>query len=97
MKRMMMLTAAIALMGTAAAATIDSDALIRDLSSQGFTRVVVKRGPTQVMVQAIRGQEKLDLVLDNDTGTVLTQHMARSGFTTTRRPGSTLPTGTAIS
>ncbi len=44
---------------------------VADLQAAGYTRIEVKRGLSQMKVEAIRGSEKLELVLDRATGAVL--------------------------
>ena len=87
MIRKLMMSAAFVLMGTALSAAVSTDVVVQSLSDQGFTRVEVKRGLTQVKVKAIRGDEKLDLVLDGLTGRILKQTMARTMFLDNKTPG----------
>lgn len=87
MIRKLMMSAALALMGTTASAAISTDDVIQSLSAQGFTRVEVKRGLTQVKVKAIRGDQKLDLVLDALSGKVLQQAMVPTMFLDNKTPG----------
>ena len=55
----------------AALAQIDADALVEQYQSQGYTRVEVKVGPSQVKVEAIRGTTKVETIYDSATGAVL--------------------------
>ena len=48
----------------AAAAQITTDGVIQDLSAQGYSRIEVANGPTQMKVEAIRGTEKLEVIYD---------------------------------
>ncbi len=57
----------------AAAAQITTDGVIQDLSAQGYSRIEVANGPTQMKVEAIRGTEKLEVIYDTDSGAVLKQ------------------------
>lgn len=57
--------------GSAALAEIDTNALVAGYQDLGYTRVEIKVGPTQTKVEAIRGQEKVEVVYDNSTGDVL--------------------------
>lgn len=70
MKRNLMLAAAFILFGTVASA-LTADEVVQDLVGQGYTRVEVKTGPTQIKVEAIRGTEKLEVIYDSVTGAVL--------------------------
>jgi hypothetical protein len=87
MIRKLMMSAALALMGTTASAAVSTDDVIQSLSAQGFTRVEVKRGLTQVKVKAIRGDQKLDLVLDALSGKILKQNMVPTLFFDNKTPG----------
>lgn len=87
MIRKLMMSAALALIGTAVSAAVSTDVVVQSLSAQGFTRVEVKRGLSQIKVKAIRGDEKLDLVLDGATGRILKQSMARTMFLDNKTPG----------
>ncbi|NEX47876.1 PepSY domain-containing protein [Pseudotabrizicola algicola] len=44
---------------------------VADLQAAGYTRIEVKRGLSQMKLEAFRGGEKLELVLDRATGAVL--------------------------
>lgn len=87
MIRKLMMSAALALMGSTAMAAISTDDMIQSLSAQGFTRVEIKRGLTQVKVKAIRGDQKLDLVLDAVSGKILKQNMVPTLFFDNKTPG----------
>lgn len=50
---------------------LTSDEVIADLQAQGFTRVEVKVGPTQIKVEAIRGTDKVETIYDSGSGMVL--------------------------
>lgn len=94
MKRIV-LAAAFSLGGGAALAAVDTEALVADLQQQGYSWIEVKRGPTQVEVEAVRGTTKIETVYDIATGAVLdheserasTREQARTGveFRETRR------------
>ena len=87
MIRKLMMSAALALMGSTSVAAVSTDDVIQSLSAQGFTRVEIKRGLTQVKVKAIRGDQKLDLVLDALSGKILKQNMAQALFFDNKTPG----------
>lgn len=87
MLKTLMMSAALALIGTAGSAAISSKSVIESLSAQGFTRIDVKRGLTQFKVRAIRGDEKLDLVLDSASGMILQQSKAHVLFFDNTAPG----------
>ena len=58
MKKLMMTTMAGVFAASMSFAAITTDAIVSDFQAQGFTRVEVKVGPTQMKVEAIRGAEK---------------------------------------
>jgi hypothetical protein len=62
--------AALFLSATGALALSTQD-LIDRYAADGFTRIEVKSGPTQTKVEAIRGTEKVEVVYDNASGSVL--------------------------
>ena len=73
MKRTLMMTAAFVFAGQMAFAALSTDSVVNDLTGQGYTRIEIKTGPTQMKVEAIRGTEKLEIVYDLETGAVLEQ------------------------
>jgi uncharacterized membrane protein YgcG len=87
MKRMLMTTAAAMFAGTMAFGAITSDSVITDLQSQGYTRVEVKVGPTQMKVEAIKGTSKVEVIYDIATGTVLKRETGTVGAFENTTPG----------
>ena len=73
MKRTLMMTAAFLIAGQMAFAAISTNTVVTDLQGQGYTRIEIKTGPTQMKVEAIRGTEKLEIVYDIETGAILKQ------------------------
>jgi hypothetical protein len=71
MKRTLMLTVAMVFAGHMAFAAISPDTIATDLAAQGYTRIEIKQGLTQIKVEAIRGTEKLEVIYDIETGAVL--------------------------
>ncbi|MGL4311128.1 MAG: PepSY domain-containing protein [Paracoccaceae bacterium] len=71
MKRTLVLSTALILTATMGLAKINTDALVADYQAMGYTRIEVKTGPTQTKVEAIRGTEKLEVIYDSGTGSVL--------------------------
>lgn len=69
--KLFMGAAAGAIAATMAFAQSSTDNLVAQLQEQGFTRIEVKRGPTQLKVEAIRGTTKRELVYDLATGELL--------------------------
>ncbi len=68
--RTMLLTTVFALSASMSFA-LTNDEIIAGLQSEGFTRIEIKTGPTQVKAEAIRGTEKHEIVYDAATGKVL--------------------------
>ncbi len=71
-------------------AAVDTNALIDSLQSQGYTRIEVKNGLSQVKIEAIRGTEKVEVVYDKETGAVLKSE------TETVQPGDDVAAGVSI-
>ncbi len=53
--------------------------VIDELRAQGYEFFEIKNGPTQVKVEAIRGNEKVELILDRETGEVLKREIEAAG------------------
>lgn len=64
-----------------------TDAKIAELQAAGFTRIEVKNGPTQSKIEAIRGQEKVEMVIDQTTGATLKEENERVGLFANRQAG----------
>lgn len=69
--KLMMFTAATALMANVAYAAIDAQALADSYLAKGYTFVEVKTGPTQTKVEAIKGETEIEVVYLNETGKIL--------------------------
>lgn len=78
MKRFLITAAAVLLSGQVAQAAVTAGTLISDLQAQGYTWIEVKRGPAQIKVEAVRGTEKVEFVVDAATGTVLEREVERA-------------------
>lgn len=63
--------AALVLLGGMATAQSSVEGIISDLQSQGFTSFEVKNGATQSKVEAVRGTEQVEIVIDRASGAVL--------------------------
>ncbi|NCO87578.1 MAG: PepSY domain-containing protein [Rhodobacterales bacterium] len=72
--------------GVAMASPFD-DQIVSSLQSQGFERIEIRTGLTQVKVEAIRGQDKVEIVYDLATGAVLSQQTGRIRANDTVVPG----------
>lgn len=64
-----------------------TDQVVSGLQAQGFTRIEVKEGPTQIKVEAIQGTTKVEYVYDIRTGDVLSQETERVDGDDDTRPG----------
>jgi len=64
---------------TFAMAQTVSEQVISQLRGEGFTYFEVKNGPTQVKIEAIRGNEEVEVIYDLATGALLKQEMGRAG------------------
>ena len=75
-KRLAVFAAAMVVAGSMAFGAVTSDALISQYQAAGYTRIEIKRGPTQIKVEAIKGTEKLEVIYDIATGTILKRELA---------------------
>lgn len=87
MTRRLILAATIFMGGTAAHSQDVTDQVIDRLQQDGFTRIEVQRGLTETKVEAIRGQMKLEVVYDRETGDVLKQETEAVGPGDDTAPG----------
>lgn len=55
----------------AAAAQATADGIVADLRAQGYTRIGIVEGVTQIKAEAIRGDTRLRAIYDRATGNVL--------------------------
>jgi hypothetical protein len=90
MKRTLMMTAALIFAGSMSFAAINTDTIATDLQAQGYTRVEIKKGISQIKVEAIRGTEKLEVIYDIETGAILKQEVE------TVRPGENTAPGVSV-
>ena len=68
--RSLVLAAGLAFMAQSAVA-LTAEEVVADYQGQGFTRVEVRVGPTQIKVEAIRGDQKVEVIYDSATGRAL--------------------------
>ena len=90
--RLLCYTAAIALSSGAAFAAIDGNQLADDYLAQGYTYVEVKVGPTQTKVEAIKDGVKVEVVYDNDTGSIVKQEQETVGGDDASKTGKDVKT-----
>ena len=74
--KLMMFTAAAALIGSMAQAAIDGQSLAQSYLADGYSYVEVKVGPTQTKVEAIKGSAKVEVIYDNATGDIVKQEQS---------------------
>jgi hypothetical protein len=87
MTRTISIAAFFALMGGTAFAEINVDSLVADYQAQGFTRIEIRNGLTQTKVEAIRGTEKVEIILDRASGEVLKTETETVGAFEDKTPG----------
>lgn len=71
MKSKFILTAALMVSGSMAFAGMTAEQIAADLQAQGYTRIAIKQGPSQIKAEAMRGTERLETVYDAASGDVL--------------------------
>lgn len=76
MKRITFIAAVFAIAAGAAQAQSATDQLVAGFQAGGFTRIEVKNGPTQTKIEAMRGTEQVEVVIDRATGGVLKREVA---------------------
>lgn len=76
MRTLLLTTTTIVTLATVPAfADAFTDKIVADLSSRGFTSIEIKNGPTQVKVEASRGNSDVEIVYDRATGQIISQDM----------------------
>lgn len=73
-----MLLSATLILSASAAAAITPEQVISAFQNHGFTAAEVKSGPTQIKVEAVRDDLKLEVIYDRETGTILSQERSRA-------------------
>ncbi|WP_407494692.1 hypothetical protein [Pseudooceanicola sp. MF1-13] len=87
MTRNTIVALAFAITGTMALSQSASDALVAQLSEQGFSRIEVKTGLSQTKIEATNGVEKHEYVIDNVTGGMLKSEVGALDADDSNRPG----------
>ena len=75
MIRLLPLTAAATLIGSAAIAQSLSEQLISGYQAQGYDFIEVQEGLSQIKVEATRGDRTLEVIYDSRTGAILKQEI----------------------
>ncbi len=73
------LTTAALLMGSVAIADTFTDSVVNNLKELGYEFIEVKRGPSQLKAEAVRGDRKLEVVYDLSTGKIIKQETESAG------------------
>lgn len=92
MKRLMLLTAAFAFSAKMAMALTATD-LVAAYQAEGFTRIEVTTGLTQIKVEAVKGKTKLEVIYDSTSGVILKKDSGWAGRPD-RTPGVEMLTST---
>ncbi|PPB80478.1 YpeB-like protein with putative protease inhibitory function [Albidovulum inexpectatum] len=79
MRKLAIATATLMFSSGLAMAEVSTEALVSDLQSQGFDWIEVKRGPTQIKVEAVRDGVKYEVVYDRETGAVIKSETESAG------------------
>lgn len=90
MKRTTFMAAVFALAASVALAQDATQAAVDQFKADGYTRIEVKVGPTQTKIEAIKGDTKTEVVIDNATGAVLKRE------TEAIRPGENVTPGVFV-
>ena len=84
-------TSAVALLLTAGGAlALTAQEVIDSLSAQGFTRIEVRVGPSQIKAEGIRGTEKVEIIYDAASGAMLKSESEPVGVSDNTAPGVTI-------
>ena len=73
MKKFFLLSAGLVLTATASFAAVTASQLAASYQADGFTAIEVTTGATQIKVEAVKSGQKLEVVYDIATGTILSQ------------------------
>jgi hypothetical protein len=73
MKRLIFLTTAVAFSASMAMAATTSGDLVAAYKAEGYTKIEVTTGRTQIKVEAVKGNSKIEVIYDAATGAILNQ------------------------
>jgi hypothetical protein len=71
MKRLFLFATVAALVAGAAKAEVTAQSVADGLLAEGYTRVELRVGPTQIKAEAINGTEKREVIVDRASGEIL--------------------------
>ena len=91
-RRLLLATAALVLTAGLATADAFSDKVVADLQAMGYEFIEVKRGVSQLKIEAIRGTRKLEVIYDLATGDILKQETERADANEIGRTGVEIKT-----
>ena len=78
MKRLMLLSTALIFSAAMSLAAITANDLVTAYQAQGYTRIEVKTGLTQIKVEAVKGNAKVEVIYDAATGAILSEESGRA-------------------
>lgn len=85
--RSFVLAATFVLSAGGAMAQVTADSVVADYQAQGFTRIEVRSGLSQMKVEAFRGTEKVEVILDKATGDILKRETGTADIFDNTTPG----------
>lgn len=88
MTKTLSLAAVLAIMGTGAMADAFTNQIVADLQAKGFTTIEIENGRTQTKAEAILNNQKVEVVWDRTTGSILSQTWEAVSATETSRDSS---------
>ena len=86
-RKHLLLSAALIVAATTAQAQINPQALADAYVAQGYSRVEVTVGPTDVKVEAISGATELEVIYDRATGAILSRESGPASLSDMRASG----------
>lgn len=78
MKRLMLLSTALIFSASMSFAAVTADSLVTAYQAEGYTRIEVKTGLTQIKVEAVKGTTKVEVIYDAATGAILKEETERA-------------------
>ena len=87
MKRIFLIAALFAMPALSAQAQVTADQLATAYQSDGYSRIEVTRGLDQIKVEAIKGEQKIEVIYDAASGDILKSETSTVGANDNTRPG----------
>lgn len=85
--RAILLASALIFTAPMAMAAVTTDQVVETYRTQGYSYIEVKQGPTQIKVEAVKGSEKIEVVIDTETGAILKQETEQASAEDQGRTG----------